>query len=224
MNACVQAYLSLSARVESLAQGQIVQILPVSKGQSVEKIRAALSDERFPRRLGENYLEELQAKHMALQEFPVEWHYLGRLQSRKISEICAVADVIHTVTRAKELELISREPRASKIRFFFQVNVSSEDQKNGCAPSDLPALFVLANKLNLGTQIAGLMALPAAQENAGEENLRSQFRLLRTLRDQYVPQGLLSMGMSDDFEIAIQEGAQILRIGTALFGERSQKN
>lgn len=197
-----------------------VKLLPVSKTQPPERIREVFRDDAsLPKRLGENYVDELLAKHAALgTEF--EWHFIGRIQSRRIAEICSVADLIHTVARAKEIEAIARSPRASRVRFFLQVNVSGETQKNGCEPGEIPALLEACARAGIGAQVAGLMALPASLGEISEGELRRQFGNLRALRDQYLPRGELSMGMSADLEIAIEEGADWVRVGTAIFGER----
>ncbi|MBS1986136.1 MAG: YggS family pyridoxal phosphate-dependent enzyme [Bdellovibrionales bacterium] len=197
-----------------------VNLLPVSKGQDLDSIRAFLGQARAPQRLGENYLEELVSKRTALGS-AVEWHYLGRLQSRKVLDLCASVDVIHTVSRDKEIKLLAEAPRCPD--FFIQVNVSGEAQKNGCSPAALPPLLESIEALGLTKRVRGLMALPASLEEIGETSLRKEFGCLRELRDRLLPGKALSMGMSADFELAIAEGADWIRLGTILFGQRKRQ-
>ncbi len=191
------------------------QILPVSKGQAVSHIEAVLKQYALPPVLGENYLEELKEK--STQMPGVRWHFLGRLQSRKILEICDLVSVIHTVSRAKELELIAKNPRPS---FFIQMNISQEAQKNGCEVEDLPGLLSQLKGLGLEKNFLGLMGMAAPLEVVGEGVVRDSFRPLRKLRDDLAPGRGLSMGMSSDYKIAIEEGSTLLRLGSLLFGER----
>jgi pyridoxal phosphate enzyme (YggS family) len=199
-----------------------VKLLPVSKGQTPELLSQALS-EGFPARFGENYLEELVAKRAAVAG--VEWHYQGRLQSRKIGEIVAHADVVQTVARAKELGILTEESRKQgrKPKFFLQMNVSSEGQKNGADPDDLPALLESVARLGLEGRLLGLMCLPSDLDIAGVDRVRAEFAALRSLRDRHLPRGELSMGMSGDFALAIEEGSDWVRVGTALFGARAPR-
>ncbi len=206
-----------------------VQLLPVSKGQGAEILAQALSVPNFPRRFGENYLEELMSKSAELARAPdtlarppVEWHYQGRLQSRKISDIVMVADVIQTVGREKELAILQEESlRLGRApRFFLQINVSGENQKNGAAPEELSRLIEAAEGLGLRARLMGLMCLASDLSGADEKALRREFTDLRTLRDRHLSGGALSMGMSQDFEIAIEEGADWVRVGSSIFGAR----
>jgi len=199
-----------------------VKLLPVSKSQPLEVLTEALAA-GFPARFGENYLEELVAKRAAITS--VEWHYQGRLQSRKIAEIVAAADVIQTVAREKELALLAAESlrQGRAPQFFLQVNVSDESQKNGVSPAELPRLLEAVARAGLSERLRGFMCLPADLEVVGEKALRMEFARLRTLRDQHLSRGELSMGMSGDFELAIAEGSDWVRVGTALFGPRGPK-
>ncbi len=196
-----------------------VKLLPVSKTHSPERIRAVLrAHPALPKRLGENYPDELLAKRAGLADLAFEWHFIGRIQSRRLPELCAAADVLHTVARAKELGAIAQAARVP--RFFLQVNVSGEAQKNGCDPAELAFLLDEADRLGLLGRCLGLMTLPAPLEDIGETELRRQFAALRNLRDAFLPGRELSMGMSGDYAIAIEEGADWIRVGTAIFGER----
>lgn len=195
-----------------------VQLLPVSKGQPLDRIRDFLNDPRVPRRLGENYLDELETKTTQLG-VAVEWHYLGRLQTRKIPAIAAHASVLHGVERAKELEALVRYAS----RFYLQVNISDEVQKGGILPADLPRVVEAVSSLGLSDRWLGFMGMAASLDLVGESVVRRQFASLREWRDRYAPGRGLSMGMSDDFALAIAEGSTCVRIGSALFGERTAR-
>jgi pyridoxal phosphate enzyme (YggS family) len=194
-----------------------VRLLGVSKGQSIEKIESFLAAGLPFWALGESYLEELVAKQTHFAARPLPWHFIGRLQSRKIPALLEKCEVLHTVTRSKELDLFPEIARD----FFIQVNVSDEDSKNGCSPLALPELLADVERRGLRRHCLGLMTLPSPVEDIGEARLRGQFGLLRELRDEHLPGGLLNMGTSGDFEIAIAEGADVVRVGSLLFGERS---
>jgi pyridoxal phosphate enzyme (YggS family) len=198
-----------------------VRLLPVSKAQTAARIAEVLAHPGLPRRLGENYMDEFLAKQAApeLVGLAVEWHFIGRLQSRKVLELAATADVIHTVSRLKELELLARSPRVPG--FLLQVNTSGAPQKGGCEPGELAPLVEQVERLGLRPRLRGLMTIPAPLEDIGEAALRAEFARLRELRDRWVAGGELSMGMSGDFELAIAEGADWVRIGSALFGSRT---
>ena len=201
-----------------------VQILPVSKTRSAEELIPWLNVGGFPQILGENYFSELEEKRVALKgQFPhLCWHFIGPLQSRKIPDLCKVASCLHTVSRIKELKILQKikAAGASVPKFYIQVNVSEEIQKNGCSPEELPGILEDVENLKLGNNLEGLMCLPSSVSEVGEKVLRKQFSLLRSLRDSHLPNGKLSMGMSEDFEWAIKEGSNLIRVGSALFGER----
>ncbi|MEO5666930.1 MAG: YggS family pyridoxal phosphate-dependent enzyme [Bdellovibrionota bacterium] len=195
-----------------------LKLLAVSKGQNVSKIEHFIANGIPFWALGESYLEEVLEKQKKLKA-AVSWHFIGRLQSRKIPEILAACEVLHSVSRSKELEWIAKTPRD----FFIQVNVSSEDTKNGARPSELGALFESIDSRKLKVRCLGLMALPSSLEDVSESQVRREMALLRGLRDKHLPKGLLNMGTSSDFEIAIEEGADVLRVGSLLFGERTPR-
>lgn len=195
-----------------------VKILAVSKGQSLQRIQEYLDLSDAPKCLGENYLSELEEKSEALRGQEIEWHFIGSLQSRKIAAIAQQVRAIQSVSRAKELGIIS------KLKFkpdvFIQVNVSGERQKNGVSPENLEELFVVAENLGIRSALKGLMCVPENILGVDVKKIIKQFTLLRNLRDQHIAGGLLSMGMSADYEWAIHEGSDLVRIGSAIFGER----
>jgi len=196
-----------------------VEILPVSKGQPETLLREWLALERGPRRLAENYSEELSTKAGLFSKDAIEWHFLGRLQSRKIEEISTIASVLHAVSRVKELQILRAQSRVPD--FYVQVNISDEAQKNGVDVSELESLLVAITSNSLEARFRGLMGMASPIEIVGASVVRAQFAKLREYRDRMCPGTKLNMGMSGDFEIAIEEGANLVRLGSLLFGERS---
>ena len=154
---------------------------------------------------------------------PLEWHFLGPIQSNKTRQIAERFDWVHSVDRLKIAERlsISRPAGMFRLNFCIQVNVSGEESKSGVRPEEVPALAQAVSRLT-GLRLRGLMAIPEPTPDI--ELQRSRFRLLRQLRDDIVGRAValdtLSMGMSDDLEAAIAEGATLVRVGRAIFGER----
>ncbi|MCE5243810.1 MAG: YggS family pyridoxal phosphate-dependent enzyme [Desulfobacteraceae bacterium] len=180
--------------------------------------------------LGENYIQEARTKVEALGDLEVSWHFIGHLQSNKAKIAVECCDMVHTVDRESlALELDRQAKRAGRVvPVLIQVNVGDEATKSGTSPEALPGLFRVVSGLE-GLAVRGLMALPPYEEDP--ESARPYFRMLRELleglkRDAPKPGDLreLSMGMSHDFEVAVEEGATLVRIGTALFGERAPRN
>ncbi|MCQ6279740.1 YggS family pyridoxal phosphate-dependent enzyme [Bacillus sp. EB600] len=196
-----------------------VRMIAVTKYVSIERAEEAL--EAGLTDLGENRDEGLLAKWEVLKDKPV-WHFIGSLQTRKVKNIINIVDYIHSLDRLSLAEEINK--RASKqMKCFVQVNVSGEASKHGMDPIEvIPFIKQLHSLENI--QIAGLMTMAPHTNDQGV--LRSCFRQLKELRDEvqalnldYAPCKELSMGMSNDFSIAIEEGATMVRIGTALVGE-----
>ena len=219
----------LSAAKRSGRDQSQIKIIAVSKAQSNEKIETFLDSKKNYWALGESYLNEMieKQKHFAAQN--LEWHFLGRLQSRKIPELCAASSVLHSVSRFKELEILLLGFQTQK--FYLQINVSGESSKAGISPGELSGIMGDENssknnvesKLRahlLGASCLGLMCMPSPIDEVSEEKLRSELATLRELRDRFLPGKELNMGTSNDFEIAIEEGAQVIRLGSCLFGER----
>lgn len=198
---------------------QSVNLLPVSKGHSLETVDKLWTDQpKLVRRLGENYLEEFLEKKAQVKG-AMEWHFLGRIQSRKLATLCLEADYLHGVSRTKELDFIAKASRRPK--FFIQVNISGEQQKNGVDEKELELLVEDLHRKGLGDCFAGLMGMAAPIEEVGALEVGNAFRYLAQLRGRLCPSKDLSMGMSADYEIAIDEGSNWVRIGSLLFGERS---
>jgi hypothetical protein len=157
------------------------------------------------------------------QLLPLEWHFIGPIQSNKTRQIAEQFHWVHAVDRLKIAERlsISRPPSRLALEICIQVNVSGEESKSGIRPDEVLALTKLVSRLP-GLRLRGLMAIPEPTPDIGLQ--RSRFRLLRQLRDEIVSHGValdtLSMGMSDDLEAAIAEGATLVRVGRAIFGER----
>jgi PLP dependent protein len=197
-----------------------VTLLAVGKRQSPAAIRALF--EQGQRAFAENYVQEALTKQALLAHIDIVWHFIGRIQRNKTRDIAAHFDWVHTVDRAEVAERLSdqRPPARGPLNCLIEVNVSGEASKGGVSPEALPALVAIMNALP-GLRLCGLMCLPAPNPDLDAQ--RSAFRQLRVLREQMGDPALslLSMGTSSDFEAAILEGADIVRIGTALFGARS---
>jgi len=198
-----------------------VTIIGVTKTKPAAAIRAAA--EAGITEIGENYVQELVAKHAGLGAI-VRWHFIGHLQRNKVREIVSFVDLIHGVDSERlGVEIDRRAADAGRrMPVLVQVNTSGEASKSGVAPADLPALVERLAQLP-GLDVQGLMTIPAIFDDP--EGVRPMFRMLRTLRDELrrstgLPLSHLSMGMTGDFEVAVEEGATMVRIGTALFGHR----
>lgn len=190
-------------------------VIAVSKHQPVGRIELAL---RAGHRLfGENRVQEAQEKWPALKaRYPdTELHLIGGLQTNKVEDALALFDVIQTLDRPKLAERLAAAMAKTGRgpRLFIQVNTGEEPQKSGVAPADLPALLALCRE-KLGLSIAGLMCIPPADDAP-----QRHFTLLRDLADRNGVEKL-SMGMSNDYEIAARQGADYVRVGTAIFGGR----
>jgi PLP dependent protein len=169
---------------------------------------------------GENKVQEAESKIAEIGREKAEWHLIGHLQSNKARKAVQFFDVIHSldsVELAERLERICIEEGRDELTVLIQVDLAREETKSGITERELPEL-VDHLKTCERLKFEGLMALPPFFEDP--EATRPYFERLRKLRDETVPGGELSMGMSHDFEVAIEEGATIIRVGTAIFGER----
>ena len=195
-----------------------VLLIAVSKTVEIERI--ALAIEAGVKALGENRVQEAKDKITALGR-PVPWHLIGSLQTNKAKDAVQLFDWIHSVDREELARELDRRARQAlrRVRVLVQVNVGLEQQKGGVPQDELkPLLDAMTGCRNL--DVRGLMCIPPATESA--EASRMWFRRLRELRDAA---GLehCSMGMSGDFEVAIEEGATMVRVGTAIFGPRAPR-
>ncbi len=198
-----------------------VRLLAVSKGCPAEALAAAYAAGQ--REFGESYVKEALAKQDQLRALPLVWHFIGPLQSNKTRAIAEHFDWVHGIDRDKlALRLAEQRPATlPPLQVCVQVNISAEASKSGCAPQEVPALCA-AVAAQPRLRLRGLMAIPAP----GGADPRAPFRRLRELHESLRRQGYeldtLSAGMSDDLEAAIAEGSTLVRIGTAIFGQRPQ--
>jgi len=199
-----------------------IRLLAVSKKQPLEKIREAAAAGQ--RDFGENFVQEGVEKIEALSDLDLTWHFIGHLQSNKTRVVAEYFDWVHTIDKLKTARRLNdqRPPGKPPMNICLQVNVDDETSKSGVTPAALPELAqACAGLPNL--RLRGLMCLPAIRDEFDEQ--RIPFATLRRLAEELRRDGIetdtLSMGMSADYRAAVFEGATLVRIGTALFGERS---
>ena len=218
------AWRNVTARAEAAARGRPLRVVAVGKTRPAADLRAlaALGQRAF----GENYVQEALAKQAELGGLPIEWHMIGPLQSNKCAEVARRFDWLQTLDRAKLVPLLerARAPAAAPLDVLVQVNVDDEASKSGCHPHDIAALadtVAATSRLRL----RGLMAIPAPHADPAMRlpafaRMRAAFDRLRV---DHPDIDTLSMGMSDDFELAIREGATMVRVGSLLFGPRATR-
>ncbi len=195
-----------------------IKLIAVSKTNPIEILQAAINVGATV--FGENKVQEAEGKIEAIGREKVEWHLIGHLQKNKARKAVQIFDVIHTldsIELARRLERICKEEQRESLSVLAQVDLANEATKNGVAENDLPQLIEFLQTCEC-LKFNGLMIIPPFFEDA--EIVRPFFRKLREIRDEVLPNGELSMGMSHDFPIAIEEGATLVRVGTAIFGER----
>ena len=220
--AAVQARLDLATRHSGQPTGD-VKLLAVSKIQPTEKICALYAAGQ--RAFGENYVQEAAGKIAELTDLSdIEWHLIGPLQSNKTRGVAETVHWVHSVDRLKIAERLSaqRPDSMPPLNVCIQVNISGEASKSGCAPEVAVALIQAVNALPR-LLVRGVMGMP--EPDIGGDATRAQFMLLARLfadAKMVVPMlDTLSMGMSDDLEIAVACGSTMVRVGTALFGARA---
>lgn len=195
-----------------------IKLIAVSKTHPIEILREAINVGATV--FGENKVQEAEGKIEEIGRENVEWHLIGHLQKNKARKAVQIFDVIHTldsIELARRLERICQEEQRESLSVLAQVDLANEATKNGVAEKDLPPLIEFLQTCEC-LKFNGLMIIPPFFEDA--EKVRPFFRKLREIRDKVLPNGELSMGMSHDFEIAIEEGATLVRVGTAIFGAR----
>ena len=212
------------AAVSSGRNPETVRLVAVSKTIPAETVKKAI--DAGADILGENYIQEAKTKFKDLSSYPVSWHFIGHLQTNKAKYAVRIFDLIHSVDSIKlAIELDKQANKLGKIQhILIQINVADESSKSGIS---------VQNTLNLVKEISvlknlaikGLMTMPPFFN--APEKVRPFFKNLRNLKDQLNKEAIhnvamdeLSMGMTGDFEVAIEEGATLVRIGTAIFGER----
>ena len=227
MSAIADNLQAVQARISNAAAAvgrspESVRLLAVSKTWPLACVLDAA--EASQRAFGENYVQEGIDKIAAVSGRNLEWHFIGPLQSNKTKPVAEHFDWVHSIDRLKIAERLSAQRPAylAPLQVCVQINVSGEASKSGCAPDEALALCRAVAALP-GLQLRGLMAIPEPTDDLQAQ--RIPFRKLRELREQICASGLpldtLSMGMSHDLEAAVAEGATIVRIGTAIFGERN---
>lgn len=204
-----------------------ITLVAVSKMKPIEDIKEAFGCGQV--HFGENRAKELQDKMETYQEEKVQWHMVGNLQTNKIKYMVERVNWIHSIEKTKYLREI--EKRASRIdriiNTLIQINISGEEQKSGCEPDELEEILTYAQGLD-HVRVRGLMGMATFVDPENVDEVRPEFQLLRELRDKHrefesenVSLDELSMGMTNDLEIAIEEGSTMVRVGRAIFGERN---
>jgi pyridoxal phosphate enzyme (YggS family) len=211
-------------RISEALQGDSreVRLVAVSKAQPPEALRAAF--DAGCRDFGESYVQEALPKMDALAGLSAAWHFIGRLQANKARGVAERFDWVHAVDRPRIAAALARArpPALPPLEVCIQVNISDEASKGGVAPGDALSLAREVRAMP-GLRLRGLMGMARHTTRRAEQ--RAQFAVLARTRGEIaaagIPMDTLSMGMSDDFEAAIAEGATIVRVGTAIFGARA---
>jgi len=214
-NACIKA-----------GRKDFAKLIAVSKTRPAEDVVKALEAGQFD--FGENYIQEAMDKIDSIKRKDITWHFIGRLQSNKAKFAVKYFDLIHSVDSMKLAEEINkRAESAGKVQnILIQINTGKEEQKSGIMPEDAEKLFKEIIRFN-NIKILGLMAIPpfGMEEEEAEKHFSLLQKTLINLNTEFEDLKMteLSMGMSDDFHIAIKYGATMVRVGTKIFGERSYK-
>jgi PLP dependent protein len=230
---CKGIMTTIAARLQAVLRR--IEAAAVLAGRPPGEIRLIAVSKTFPpaaitqahaagqRAFAESYLQEAVSKLVALAPLDLEWHYIGPIQSNKTRQIAEQFSWLHAVDRVKIAERLSTSRPAGlpPLQICLQVNVSGEASKSGVRPEDARALAQAVAALP-GIRLRGLMAIPEPTQDVAMQ--RTRFRQVRELKDELVRSGIgldtLSMGMSDDLEAAVAEGATLVRVGRAIFGER----
>ncbi len=201
-----------------------IRLIAISKTFSTDHLRAAAEAQQID--FGENKVQEAERKIAATSDLPLRWHFIGHLQSNKARKAAALFDVIHSVDDRSLVTALDKTAAAlgRRLELLIQVDLAGEATKHGVAADALLPILEAAAPCP-AVRVVGLMLLPPAVSDP--EDARSYFAALRRLRDDLIHRGVspstlreLSMGMSHDFEVAIAEGSTMVRVGTAIFGER----
>lgn len=221
MSSVAENWLRIQEELQKVAPGQGIRIVGVTKGQPVERLREGIA--AGLRYLGNNYVQPGSALRAELADFSGEWHFIGHIQSRKAKELLGY-HCIESLDRLSVAEDLGRRAKEAGVTLpvFVEVNIGGEGSKSGVAPGELEA-FLDAAAVLPGLRLEGLMAMPPPLEPAAR---RPYFQKMRGFLDQFsASHGLkwLSMGTSEDYREAVAEGANLIRLGTVLFGSRPPK-
>lgn len=206
-------------------QPSSVRLVAVSKTFPIDAVRAAAAAGQVD--FGENKVQEGQGKILAAGALALRWHLIGHLQSNKAKKAAAVFDVIHSIDSVDLLQKVdaAAAERGRTVDVLIQVDLAQEPTKYGAPEAEVPAIIEAAQACR-SARLVGLMMLPPAVDDP--DQARQYFAALRGLRDGYVQGGVpvsmlaeLSMGMSHDYEVAVEEGATLVRVGSAIFGDRT---
>ncbi len=200
-----------------------VTLIAVSKTKPLSYIKEALDCGQFA--FGENRMQELEEKMNSFSGSEAEWHMIGNLQTNKIKHIAGNVNWVHSIEKLKYLQEFERLAEGNMIHALIQVNISGEKQKGGVSPAQLGELLKASQQFD-SIIVCGLMGMATFSDNP--EDVRDEFRLLKNLFDEHqifnsgsVQLQHLSMGMSNDMEVAIEEGATMIRVGSDIFGTRN---
>ena len=196
-------------------------IIAVSKKKSAELVEQAylLGIKNF----GENYLQEALQKIISLNHLDINWHFIGKIQSNKCKDIARNFQWVHTIDRFKVAKRLNDDCPLNKIiNVLIQINIDNEESKSGINESQL---FDLAEKISVlpNLKLKGIMVIPKnnLENNLTEESFKKTLEISKKLRNKFSEANEISMGMSNDFELAIKNGSTMVRIGTGIFGERN---
>ena len=196
-------------------------IIAVSKKKSAELVEQAylLGIKNF----GENYLQEALQKIVSLNHLDINWHFIGKIQSNKCKDIAKNFQWVHTIDRYKIAKRLNDDcPLDKIINVLIQINIDNEESKSGINESQL---FDLAEKISVlpNIKLKGIMVIPknSLEINLTEESFKKTLEISLKLRNKFSEANEISMGMSNDFELAIKNGSTMVRIGTGIFGERN---
>ncbi len=220
-------YLRITEQIEKACERvgrspSEVKLLGAAKKQAPEKVK--ILNELGLKLIGENYVQEAEKKQKVLKDLPIEWHFIGRLQTNKVKKALKLFHLIETLDRIELAQAIQKyaEKLNLTVPVFIEINIGKEETKAGVLPEALEDFLVELTKFDK-IKIKGLMCLPPYSENPEETRpyfvkMRELFERVKPYMDEEFKE--LSMGTSGDFVVAIEEGATIVRIGEALFGKR----
>jgi PLP dependent protein len=219
----------LGAAKHSNRDPNSIRLIAVSKTHPVEAVKAFY--ELGQRHFGENKVQEMISKWEDFSAEDIQWHMIGTLQTNKLKYLAKRADWIHSIWKSEQLKELQKRliTENRKLNILFQVNISHEDQKSGCEPEDLDELFTFVQSCP-NISVRGFMGIGSLE--AEPEQVRPQFKTLAQLLELHktkwnasnIQLTELSMGMTSDLEVAIEEGSTMIRVGTALFGHRNYSN